>query len=289
MKMLLCLAFLSLLFSNSIARAACTPIPGAADLWSNSSLRWVWVGEMHGTVETPGAFGDLVCDALAHGKHVTVALERFTNEQPALDAVLGAGNVQDAEATLLADAGWRQFFDGRSSQSMLALLVRLRDLKKQYPALRVAAIDGPSYTQEPGSRDEAIGQSVLALAGSQSNDLVLVLTGNVHAMKHPFSSYKTSAMFLPADQVFSLLVTDRGGEAWMMTNAGCGAQAHSNPDRDKTRTFGIYADPSYAKSGFDGVFALGRQVTASSPANTAALEASPCRKDFLAQPSSSAH
>jgi len=125
---------------------------------------------------------------------------------------------------------------------------------------------------------------VLALAGSKPEDLVLVLTGNIHAMKHPFAGYKTSAMFLPSEQVLSLLVTDRGGEAWMMTGAGCGVQAHSNPDRDKTRAFGIYADPGYAKSGFDGVFALGRQVTASSPANAAAAEAAPCRKSFLAQP-----
>lgn len=287
MKILLLSTSLTLLFSGATARAACIPVPGAADLWLKSSLRWVWVGEMHGTGETPAAFGDLVCDALAHGKHVTVALERFTAEQPALDAIVGGGNVQDAEATLLASAGWK-IFDGRSSQAMLALLVRLRELKKQYPDLRVAAIDGPAFTGELGSRDEAIGQSVRALGGSQSDDLVLVLTGNVHAMKHPFSSYKTSVMFLPADQVFSLVVTDRGGEAWVMSNAGCGAQAYSSPDRDKTRPFGIYADPAYAKSGFDGVFALGGQLSASSPANTAAVEAAPCRKDFLAQPSSSA-
>jgi hypothetical protein len=262
--------------------AAYTPVPGAADLWSKSSLRWVWVGEMHGTAETPAAFGDLVCDVLAHGKHVTVALE-----QPALNAIVGGGNVQDAEATLLASVGWK-IFDGRSSQALLALLVRLRELKKQYPGLRVAAIDGPAYTSELGSRDEAIGQSVRALGDSQPDDLVLVLTGNIHAMKHPFSSYKTSVMFLPADQVFSLFVTDRGGEAWVMTTAGCGPQANSNPDRDKTRTFGVYTDSAYAKSGVDGVFALGKQATASSPADTSAVEAGPCRKDYLAQRSSSA-
>ncbi len=289
MKMLLYLASLSLLFSNSYARAACTPVPGSADLWSKPSLHWVWVGETHGTVETPAAFGDLVCDALAHGKHVTVALERFTKEQAALDTVMGTKDIPAAETTLLAEVGWRQFVDGRSSQAMLALLIKLRELKTQYPKLRVVAIDGPSYTDMPGSRDEAIGRPVLALAGTQPDDLVLALTGNVHAMKHPFSSYKTSAMFLPADQVFSLLVTDRGGEAWMMTDVGCGAQANSKPDRDKTRKFGVYADPAYAKSGFDGVFALGSQVTASAPANAAVVDAAPCRKDFLAQPSPSAH
>lgn len=140
MKLLLWFTVLSLVFNSDHGHASCTPVPGAADFWSKPSLRWVWVGEMHGTTETPTAFGDLVCDALAHGKHVTVALERFTTEQAALDAIVDEGDVQDAEATLLAGAGWKTF-DSRSSRAMLALLVRLRELKKQYSYLRVAAID----------------------------------------------------------------------------------------------------------------------------------------------------
>lgn len=284
-KILMWVLFLSLFctFANS---QACKPVPGAANLWTKPSLHWVWIGEMHGTAETPAAFGDLVCDALANGKHVTVALERVTKEQPALNSILNGLKLEDAEATLLAEPGWHIFLDGRSSQAMLSLLVRLRELKKQYPDLRVDAIDGPSYTDAPGSRDEAIGKSVLALAGSHPGDLVLVLTGNVHAMKKPFSTYNTSAMYLPADQLYSLLVTDRGGESWKWTDVGCGAQANSNPDRDMTRTFGIYSDPAYTKSGFDGVFALGKQITASPPANTTAVEASECHKKFLTQPTS---
>lgn len=177
--------------------------------------------------------------------------------------------------------GWQEVFDGRSSQAMLKMLLHLRELRTHYPALRVKAIDGPDYGGGPGERDEAMGKSVLALEGSKPNELVLVLTGNVHAMKRALPAYKTSVMFLPADQVFSLLVTDRGGEAWIATDRGCGPQARTNPDRDKTRPFGIYEDPEYVKSGFDGLFALGRQVTASSPANSTAAEASPCRKDYL--------
>jgi hypothetical protein len=237
---------------------------------------------MHGTAETPAVFGDLVCDALAYGKHVTVALERVTKEQPILNSIVNGANLEEAEGKLLAEPGWQLFLDGRSSQAMLSLLIRLRELKKQRPDLRVDAIDGPSYTDAPGSRDEALGKSVLGLAGSHPGDLVLVLTGNVHAMKKTFSSYNTSAMYLPADELYSLLVTDRGGESWNWTDVGCGAQANSNPDRDKTRTLGIYADPAYSKSGFDGVFAFGKQVTASSPANAAALEAAACHKEFLA-------
>jgi hypothetical protein len=104
------------------------PIPGAADLWAAPSLHWVWVGEMHGTAETPAAFGDLVCDALAHGKHVTVALERVTKEQPILNSIVNGANLEEAEGKLHAEPGWQLFLDGRSSQAMLSLLVRLREL-----------------------------------------------------------------------------------------------------------------------------------------------------------------
>jgi hypothetical protein len=76
----------------------------------------------------PAAFGDLVCDALAHGKHVTVALERVTKEQPILNSIVNGANLEEAEGKLHAEPGWQLFLDGRSSQAMLSLLVRLREL-----------------------------------------------------------------------------------------------------------------------------------------------------------------
>jgi hypothetical protein len=63
------------------AVASCSPIPGADQIWSKPSVHWVFIGEWHGSNETPAAFHDLVCDAIAQGKHVTVALERPASEQ----------------------------------------------------------------------------------------------------------------------------------------------------------------------------------------------------------------
>ena len=120
-----------------LAFGACQPIPGVAQLWSSATTHWVWVGETHGTAETPAAFGDMVCDALAHGRHVTAALERPTIEQPAVDAIVGSGDRKAAENALLNQPDWREIYDGRTSQAMLDLLFRLRELKAQYPALRV--------------------------------------------------------------------------------------------------------------------------------------------------------
>lgn len=55
-KVLLPLLVLGLSGSTRLASAACTPIPGAAQLWTNRSLKWVWVGEVHGSNESPAAF-----------------------------------------------------------------------------------------------------------------------------------------------------------------------------------------------------------------------------------------
>src|SRR5260370_35343036 len=67
------------------AMASCSPIPGADQIWTKPSVHWVFIGELHGSTETPAAFRDLVSDAIAQGQHVTVALERPTSEQAALN------------------------------------------------------------------------------------------------------------------------------------------------------------------------------------------------------------
>jgi hypothetical protein len=102
-------------FLNRTAQAACSPVPGADALLWNRPVPVVWVGEMHGTAETPAAFGDLTCDALAHGKNVTVGLEFPSQSQTILDAMMGTGDLEVAKRELLATPDWNMFFDGRSS------------------------------------------------------------------------------------------------------------------------------------------------------------------------------
>jgi hypothetical protein len=171
---------------------------------------------------------------------------------------------------------------------MLALLVRLRGLKAEYPALRVVAIETP-FGDTPGAKEVAVAKGVEAATKHGTADVLLVLTGNVHAMKHSPLAYPTAVSLLPPADVFSLLVTARGGTAWQRTGTGCGAQPIRANDKDETRTFGIYADASapYTKYGFDGVLALAKPTTASPPADEAAAKMAECSKQFLAQPGAS--
>jgi hypothetical protein len=264
--------------------AACSPLPGADQVWSRPAIRWVFVGELHGSNEAPEAFLDLVCDALARGRRVVVALERPTNEQQLLDAILDGKDVDAAKHALLAQPGWRDGMDGRASEAMLRLVLALRELRNLYPSLGVAAFDAPAAGGAPGARDEAMGHALLALGTSDSRNLVLILTGNVHGMQASLFGYEFAAMYLPPDQRLSLEVTDEGGSSWSNSNGGCGAMNGGVGDKGAKRPRGIYLEPSLAPYGkVDGVLALGVPLTASDPAGGVPLPLPACRVKFLQQ------
>ncbi|HSM85600.1 MAG TPA: hypothetical protein VLT16_05590 [Candidatus Limnocylindrales bacterium] len=249
-------------------------------------MHWVFIGELHGSNETPAAFRDLVCNAIAQGKHVTVALERPTSEQAALDNILTARHLSAAQESLLQLPGWKEVPDGRGSEAMLRLLVSLRELRRLHPGLKVVAFDAP-YAGPPAAapREEAMAHALLSLRPTKPNSLVLILTGNLHAMQASKRGYSLAAMYLPPKEILSLEVTDRGGESWSDSTAdGCGPQKGGVPDKDPKRPYGVFLGPGLAPFGkVDGVLSLGAPLTASAPA---AGEPSPllaCRKKFLSE------
>src|SRR5258708_10666387 len=95
------------------ASTSCSPVPGADQIWSKASVHWVFIGEWHGSNETPAAFRDLVCDAIAQGKHITVALERPASEQAALDNILTASDLAKTRESLLHLPGWKTLLTSR--------------------------------------------------------------------------------------------------------------------------------------------------------------------------------
>lgn len=267
------------------AGASCARIPGADQIWSKAFVRWVFIGELHGSNETPAAFLNLVCDAIAQGKHVTVALERPSSEQAALNNILTARDLATARESLLQLHDWKEVLDGRSSQAMLRLLLSLRELRKLQPNLEVVAFDAPYTGKNPGARDEAMGHALLSLHAAGPHDLVLVLTGNLHAMQAQQFGYDLAAMYLPPKEILSLEVTDWGGESWMLTGAGaCGPSLGGVGDKGAKKPYGIFLDPGLAPFGkVDGVLSLGVPLTSSPPA---AGESSPlpaCRAKFLSE------
>jgi hypothetical protein len=290
--MALCLLALGLSTAAAATAPSCSPIPGANQIWTKPSLRWVFIGEMHGSNETPAAFRDLVCDALAHGKHVTVALERPTGEQAALDGILTAKskNLPEAEALLLSQHDWKDVLDGRSSESMLHLLLSLRELRASHRDLSVVAFDPPYPLGVKGARDQAMGKVLLALGERKPHDLILIFTGNIHGMEAPIFGYDPAAMYIPAAERLSLQVTDRGGESWAMIDEACGPFKGGAGDKGTARPRGIFLDPSLAPyNKVDGVLSLGVPLTTSLPAVGDVSPNLPCRVKFLTQQPATPH
>ena len=275
---------MGLAIDAAAAIAACSPIPGADQVWSKASVHWVFVGELHGSNETPAAFGDLVCDALARGKRVTLALERPTSEQAALDGILTAKDLLAAKTVLLQQPEWKDGMDGRASEAMLRLLISLRELRKSYPDLAIVAFDAPYTGTADGARDEAMGRFLLAVGKTKPTDLILILVGNAHAMQAPEFGYQPAAMYLPTKEILSLEVTDRGGESWTWLDDGCGPSKGGVGDKGGKKPRGIILDPKLAPYGkVDGILSLGVALTSSAPAAGEATPVPDCRTRFLSK------
>jgi hypothetical protein len=273
-----------LAINTAVASASCSAVPGAGQIWNKQSVRWVFVGELHGSNEAPAAFLDLVCDALARGKHVTVALERPMSEQMALQGVLAGADLASAKTVLLDQPEWKEGMDGRASEAMLRLLLSLRELRKEHPGLAVFAFETPFTGTPPGARDEAMGHALLSVGEKKRDDVILILTGNVHAMLSPIFHYDFAAMYLPTNEVLSLEVTDRGGESWSTVNGACGPSTGGVGDKKAGKPYGIYLDPKLAPFGkVDGVLALGVPLTSSPPAAGDPTPLPACRTKFIAE------
>lgn len=216
---------------------------------------------------------------------MTVGLERPSSEQATLEHILTANDLNATKEELLRQPGWREGGeDGRASEAMLRLLLALREFHATYPALSLYAFDVPPDRSTPGARDEAMGKALLALREKKSQDLILVLTGNVHTFEAASFGYEPMAAFLPSEERLSLEVTDQGGESWTTWNGVCGASQNGAPAKGGNRPREIVLNSTLAPYGkVDGILSLGVPTTASAPAVGEISPVPECRKKFLEQ------
>jgi len=248
------------------APAKCSPILGVEALWRDD-VRYVFVGETHGTTEAPAAFADLVCAALEQGP-VTVSVEYPVQMQPTLDAFMTADSDTAARAALAAyEYGPFVHHDGRGSSAMLDLLLRLRGMAKVGKDVTLVAsvpdslrVEG--FRQSYAEMDRAVLWGRQAMARPKAR--VMVLVGRVHAEK---VRRVGSPLGLPAaahirpEETLSLTLAHQGGEAWMCLDE-CGPAPV--PETDDLTARGVTLTPQQ-NGKFDGLLALG-PVRASEPA-----------------------
>lgn len=253
------------------ALSACAPPPGT-DMLLARPERVIVVGEIHGTAEAPRAIGEIACAASKQGP-VVVALELEDTLQPALDAFVAAPDAASAFASLegssLLD---RAVQDGRTSEGLLALLNRVRELKAAGRDIAVHPFQ-PLSSPRGAGLDQAwyelnMGYLLGQARHGRPDARVIALTGNIHAQKTPFARYPDIGVpatgHLPARETLSLKIAQQGGASWSCGPDECGvspAMASYDPDAR-----GVIWTPA-EDGGFDGVLALG-PWTASPPMGT---------------------
>jgi hypothetical protein len=184
------------------ASPACAPVPGAAPLLAMAERRYFIVGELHGTVEIPSLFGDLVCEGAAGGP-VIVGLEMPEESQAAFDAWLASDGGPESRAALLTERFWR-FHDGRASEAMLGLLERLRAMRAAGAPIRLLAfvpIVARAATQTP--YEQAMAANWRRALADAPGARLLVLVGSIHSRIALYRDFEPAAMHLPRDETLT--------------------------------------------------------------------------------------
>lgn len=255
------------LFAAS-AIAACSPPSGTSALLDRPE-RVIVVGELHGTAEAPHAVGEIACAATEQGP-VIVALELEDTLQPTLDAFIAAPDEAGALATLEGSSLLnRAVQDGRTSQALLALLNRVRELKAAGRDIGLHLFQPSSLTRGEGL-DQAwyelnMGYLLGQARQKRPNARIIGLAGNIHARKTAFADYPDlgvpAAGHLPTRETLSLKIAQQGGFAWNCSPDECGVNPSIESYDKEAR--GVILTP-LDDGGYDGVLALG-PWTASQP------------------------
>lgn len=249
-----------LVFSLLTQALAAAPLPGVEAVLDRTDLRYIVVGESHGTAQMPAAFGDLATAAARRGPTV-VALEHSGADHPLLDAYLASKGDRADRAALLKGVGWTQKLqDGRTSVAMLDLLERLRQLRHQGANLTVVACQ-PFKPEQIVDYEKSMGLCWRDAGAAHPEARVLVLVGNIHADRAPAGGRTSAIAALPAAETLSLIAGSAGGQAWSCKGADCGPIALYRVD-DLVR--GVHLTPRDGH--YDGVLAPGGVFTASPPA-----------------------
>jgi hypothetical protein len=224
-------------------------------------------GELHGTRETPALVGEYVCSISATRPGVVVALEIPDSEQPRIDSYLSSeGNAGD-RTNLLSGGFWTRpggSQDGRSSEAAVALIERLRQLRKLGRKVIVVAMDG---SRPDMTRDAVMAQNVERAARNNPGFAAVVLTGNVHAIRRRgvfvSDSYEPLAYLIAPDGAMSLEVISAGGTAWVCID-GCGPRKIQPDPLAHGKEAGVYI--GVARDGWYDGSVLVPELTASPPA-----------------------
>lgn len=219
------------------------------------------LGEIHGTVESPALVASLAC-ALSKETSIAVGLEIPKSDQPLIDSYLSSRGGPKDKVLLLSSYFWGKGRDGRSSKAMFDLIETIRDLNRRGRGIAVFAFDWqPNSALE---RNVALADGIRSYVVAHPEKTIIVLTGNIHAMKQDRGSGKDllipSGKLLADLEPISVELATPSGNSWMCI-PGCGI--HNIP-KGKTDSLPAGIGPGRF-GGYDFTFRL-PSTTASTPA-----------------------
>ena len=241
------------------------PVDGLASLLEKPRLRFLLLGEIHGTAETPALFSDIIC--LASSRPLVVGVEWPADSQQALDAFLLAADEKAARTRLHAAPALRRP-DGRGSRAMIAMLMEIWHLRQAGRPISLFAFDYEIGAPGTSNEREIRMAALLSEAARRRPDaLVVALTGLGHADKTGFTSFtppfRSMVQHLPETETVSIAMLVHGGEAWTCRRSATGATlpcaAMEIPSRTPIRPRGLGA----GSPGFDASLSTGGRYTAS--------------------------
>ncbi len=158
---------------------ACGPIDGVEQVLGAPG---VFIGDMHGTVESPAFLRDLACHAMNSGRPLVVAMEYDAADQPVLDQFLSTSSEEQATRLLTGTRHWTGNRDGRASAAMRDALLSIRRHARLGAEVELVAYDGKSMAIE--TRDSASAEFITRKRAADGDaPFWIVFGGNVHARK----------------------------------------------------------------------------------------------------------
>lgn len=269
MSILLALASL-LVAASPPVREECTLIPGWDQVVSDTKVRWIIIGEVHGSNEVPDIFADAVCLTSQSGP-VIVAVEQASLDQALIDRFLVSDGGPKAQRAFLKAQMWNASMkDGRSSQAYFRLFEALRKMRLAGRISSVVAFQPSNFTGPftPEAYEEAMADLLLRAAGPSGR--VVALVGDVHAMRTEVkfsSAYVPMAGHLPRAETRTFNTVSEGGEHWVCSGLDngpdiCGPRPY--PKRGQPHHRGV--ELSAGNDGpYSGAIYLGTPTTASAP------------------------
>ena len=215
----------SMVYGTAVAAPA-TGVDGTATqiMALAGDHRLLVLGEYHGTAETPLLVGELMERYSRDNAPVRLGLELPMSENAALARYLRSNGDAHARDALRTSPFWRvksNQHDGRRSRDMLALIETLRVLRLQGRDIGVAGYDMETGSADSSEQRDAamathLRQQFMAMPNAAR---MLVLTGNVHAMRTPPSDaapemQRTMASYLLDLPLYSVRLEALRGHFW---------------------------------------------------------------------------